>query len=363
LKPPARPSRADRPGRAWILLGCFPLLAALGPAPAPAQSWKQPAQRPAAASPASNQDAVPFTPTPAAAPVRDGLYSNLGLLDRLTREAVRDLADSLRLDRDKEVTILSTTWHEANWFVGSLLAETLAERNYRVRVAGWGSAADTARGAAPAPAQGGGTPPPAGGEAPAPAGAGAGQSSYGGTADDDDEDRPVGTGALEDTTGAYADSVLKAQEDPLWGSPSEEPEPPVVAAPGTPQPRATAAAVGPGSYPEGQVLDLRIVEFGVHYPDGGRKLLFGPMRFTRVGGVFLQVSTLQGPAGDFRQMTSAERHEVDRLTGSQRALVEGASYPFNPPVLKTPSLGRYIEPTVVVAIVGSLVYLFYANQN
>jgi hypothetical protein len=115
--------------------------------------------------------------------------------------------------------------------------------------------------------------------------------------------------------------------------------------------------------PAGEVLDLRLVEFGVSYSDVGRKMLFGPLRFTRVGGVYIQVTSLKGPEGELRQVLSAERHRIDRLSGSQRSLAEGASYPFNLPVLKSPGLGRYIEPTVVVGIVSSLVYLFYANQS
>ena len=62
-------------------------------------------------------------------------------------------------------------------------------------------------------------------------------------------------------------------------------------------------------------------------------------------------------------MVTAERHHWDRLSGRQRVLAEGASYPFTAPELKSPGLGRYVEPAVVVGIVGSLIYLFYTNQN
>jgi hypothetical protein len=69
-------------------------------------------------------------------------------------------------------------------------------------------------------------------------------------------------------------------------------------------------------------------------------MLFGPLRFTRVGGVTLQVSQMLGPAGQLRRVVMTERHQVDRLTGSDRILAEGASYPFTAPGLKAPSIGR-----------------------
>ncbi|MFN8549403.1 MAG: hypothetical protein U0527_15880 [Candidatus Eisenbacteria bacterium] len=62
-------------------------------------------------------------------------------------------------------------------------------------------------------------------------------------------------------------------------------------------------------------------------------------------------------------MVSVERHEVDRLAGWQKVLAEGATYPFTKPELQSPSVGRYVEPAVVVGIVTSLIYLFYQNQN
>jgi hypothetical protein len=307
-------------------------------------------------------------------PERSGFYSNLGLLDAMSREAANAIADSLALPRGSAVTLYASTPHEANWFVGSIFGEILAERGYKVRILDWGPAPTVAASSTPPPA----TPPTpvnpnrprAGGQQGA---QGEGQSPPGADPDKDPDTPADTTAAISDSTHARADSV---QSGPGGGVPAEESpgdaavggEPPV-APPGVPAGSAVTpapdrvAAAPPRVLPAGEVLDLRVVEFGVGYADVGRKLLFGPLRFTRVAGVYLQVSSRVEPEGELRQVLSAERHRVDPLSGSQRSLAEGASYPFTIPALKAPGLGRYIEPTVVVGIVGSLVYLFYANQS
>ncbi len=303
-----------------------------------------------------------------------GFLSNLGLLDRLTRSAVVAAADSLNLPPGEPVTILSQTWHEANWFVGNKMAEELARRGHPVRVLEWsregGAPAGQRRAAEGDRQPGAGTPN--GQEEAAPAGRSL-----------PDDLRGEEAQAFADSVQAYADSVAAVSYDPLWGEmidsdeeeqeqPPSAPEPPRrepprregVDPPGSPSETLWGAAdTDSPLLPDGHVVDLRVVEFGIQYSDVGRRLLFGPLQFTRVGGVFLQTSLIRGPDGTIRRMTNTERHQVDRLSGSERHLAEGASYPFSKPDLKAPSLGRYVEPAVVVAIVTSLIYLFYANQN
>ena len=92
-------------------------------------------------------------------------------------------------------------------------------------------------------------------------------------------------------------------------------------------------------------------QFGVSYAEVGRRFYIGSVHFTRIAGAFLQVSHLRGPDGELRNLVTAERHHWDRLSGKQKTLVEGASYPFTAPELSSPSLGRYVEPAVVVGIV------------
>ena len=362
--------RSEACGGGWrgaCRWGLILLLATAGVSAADAQGWKSPPRRVAEPPTAEERERARETTRPG------GVYSNLGLLDLLTRQAVTELADSLALPEGRPVTLMATSWHEANWYVGQFLGEVLAARGYPVQSGDWG--------AAPTGAPSAGTPPP-----PAPSRAqvpGAPPGDGDDTGGEDDEGEAEGDlldPTEADTTGAYADSVAAATADPLWGTPTsaeaeeegdstpvEPPQPqrPAggAAVPGAPGRGSAEGRPRPGSLPAGTVVDLRILEFGIGYPDAGRRLLFGPLRFTRVGGVSVQASWLEGPEGRFRRLANAERHRVDRLSGSQRALVEGASYPFSPPLLQAPSLGRYIEPVVVTAIIGSLVYLFYTNQN
>ena len=311
-------------------------------------------------------------------PERSGFYSNLGLLETISREAANAIADSLTLPPGTAVTLYSSTPHDANWFVGTVFGEILAKRGYKVRILDWEPApahADSSSQSSPSsptlahPNR----PHPGGEQNPQGQGAPLAESDEGGDGTGDGTTPADTTVANPDSVRAAADSIRGGAE----GEPSDKTSPGEKrrhgGQPAASQPQPTGSTGTPASgqapaaalrvLPPGEVLDLRVVEFGVSYADVGRKLLFGPVRFTRVAGVYLQVSSRKEPEGELRQVLSAERHSVDRLTGSQRALAEGASYPFRIPELHAPGLGRYIEPTVVVGIVSSLVYLFYANQS
>lgn len=400
MKPRSRQIWIPATGRAMCAAAVVLLLAAAGRVPAQPLGGKGGGGIRADAS-----VPAPSAPLVLPLPERGVFYSNLGLLESISREAANAIADSLTLPPGSAVTLLSRTPHEANWFVGNLLAEILAGRGYRVRISDWGPApaaaaqADAGTSSTPSTAQQPGPKNPnkpkkgnqavgAGGNAAAkePAGAGDGKAVADTSAARPDSAQAKsasvkGSAARADsaqaTPGPVKESAARpdsAQAKPgstqgsVAGKPPAGGEPPVSppvapSAPAQSSPVEQAPRVAPGELPSGNVLDLRVVEFGVGYSDVGRKLLFGPVRFTRVGGVYVQVSSLVGPDGGLNQVLSAERHRVDRLSGSQRSLAEGASYPFSVPELRSPGLGRYIEPTVVVGIVGSLVYLFYANQS
>lgn len=300
--------------------------------------------------------AAPGIPS-AEGPVR----SNLSLLETLALETLLEGVESLELSVDQPVTIVTRKPHEANDFVAKLLGRTLAERGFDVRIAVSAPVAD-----APPVDESLTNPPQVTNRV---------SESHPGRQRARQQQAASG-----DTTGAQADSVASA--DPLWGqSPKRaDAEAGDSAAEGSSADADEEDTNGEGAdtedlggsveamvfrsgLPAGQVVDLEILEFGVSYADARRKLLFGSVRFTRVAGAYFQLAHLRGPGGEVVQIRSAERHVVDDLTSRQRVLVGGASYPFTRPELVPPSLGRYIEPTVVVGIVGSLIYLFYTNQN
>lgn len=291
---------------------------------------------------------------PAAA--REKFASNLGLLDRLTQEAVEEAADSLALPRGSAVTVISRMPREGSAFVIQRLARALSDRGHTVRMilpdaeipavepepeeppTGTQHVSDTHPGRAKAKAQ-----------------------------------QQARAAAQGDTTGFFADSLEALEQGiPLEEFREQKAEEAAreeaeaqKAAEQAEREAAESLQIVPSvsTLPAGEVIDVDVLEFGVSYAEASRKLLFGPVRFSRIAGAFFQLTRLQGPEGTVERVVSVERHEVDRLASWQKTLAEGATYPFAKPELLAPGLGRYVEPAVVVTIVGSLVYLFYQNQN
>ena len=222
------------------------------------------------------------------------LPSNLGILERLTEQAVSEVVSSLSPPRGQAVTLLSSSPHEGNQFILGRLALALAEEGYEVTIA-WAAV----------------TAPLSDAEE---------------DGDDDDDDAPT-------------------EKDGVTGAES------------------LAQGFSADAYPEGTILDLDVLQFGVHYAEAKRRMWVGGVEFTRIAGVYIRVSQLEGPSGRWIDMAKAEKHHWDRVSGRQRVLAEGAEYPFRSPTLHAPGLGTYVEPALVVGVVGSLIYLFYANQN
>jgi hypothetical protein len=171
----------------------------------------------------------------------------------------------------------------------------------------------------------------------------------------------------EDDTTSVSDSTLWGMpEDTLAaddGAPDDEAE---EGQDGQPEGQApTQQLVGAGRvYPPGTILEFQILEFGVMYPHVKRRLLvLGTASIGRLAGVYLQVRQIEGPGGEIVQVASGRSHHQDRLSGRSRILAEGATYPFTKPELPPGRIGKLAEPIVVMGIVGSLVYLFYQNQN
>jgi hypothetical protein len=63
------------------------------------------------------------------------------------------------------------------------------------------------------------------------------------------------------------------------------------------------------------------------------------------------------------RVANGQSHRQDELSARSRIIAEGASYPFTKPTLPAGQIGKLAEPVIVMGIIGSLVYLFYQNQN
>jgi hypothetical protein len=175
-----------------------------------------------------------------------------------------------------------------------------------------------------------------------PTGVGAGAGT--GTAGDS-----LGAGAKPDTTTQIPGVHLRGKGEKKEGE----------APPATPVPAPTWKL-----YPDGTVLEFRILEFGVNYPSIKRHLFFfGDASVRRLAGVYIEASRIEGPDGRIIDVASGQGHSNDRLSGHARMLAEGANYPFSKPTIPPSNLGKLIEPVLVLGIVSSLVYLFYQNQH
>ena len=310
-----------------------------------------------------------------------GFPSNLGVLSQLADDAVSALLDSLDIQPGEKITVVSAGFNEGNDFIASALARDLALRGVEVRLA-----TET-----PAPPQGS-------------ASSGAQQEG-----DSTADSASVSSAAEADSAGAAADTLAAgASADSTFGFPrptgspdtlsagegaggetgeaakngAEEKEAEVMkpeeeekadqqegagsTAEGGQQAEPTPAQLAPTvkPYPEGMVLEYRVLEFGVTYPILKRRfLLFGDASVRRLGGVYLAGSRIRGPEGTILKVAKGQSHEEDYLSSRARVRAEGASYPFTKPVVPPANVGKYFEPVAVAGIITSLVYLFYQNQN
>ena len=296
----------------------------------------------------------------------ENILSNLGLLEQLTRGAAEDVASQLQIPKGAPVVIVSLAEHQGNGFVKERLAKELASRGYDVIISRAPAGTDGATAAAPSNGNGQGKAKPAANGGADAAGAGAAGADAAGV-DAAGADAAGADAAGADAAGADAGAGTAVGGDPADGGASAGPtaEDEVVA---SQDPVAMAELALAHALPDDPsvaptVLDVEILEFGVRYSEVSRKLLLGPVQFTRVAGVYLRVTEHDGRTGYTEDMITAERHHWDRVAGRERLLAEGANYPFDRPELKAPGLGTYLEPVLVVGIVSGLVFLFYENQN
>lgn len=329
---------------------------------------------------------------PVAGRERDGFMTNLAILDELTQQAVSEVLDSLSFKPGESVTIVASGGSEANEFVAQAFARTLARQGCEVKLALESTAPPPAPVAPPPHPEPKEVTPPGGspgdttGVKPAqPPAGGEGSTPAGGTGGGDGSERVaptgigdsllamvvgVGVGASE---GASGDSLGGgSRPDSLGGAPaqpavgegsgtgtSKEESPVAPATPASPIPAPTWKL-----YPEGTVLEFRVLEFGVNYPTVKRRFaFFGGTSVRRLAGVYIEASRIEGPEGRIIDVATGQSHSHDQLSPRARILAEGANYPFTKPVIPPTNLSRLIEPILVVGIVSGLVYLFYQNQK
>ena len=309
---------------------------------------------------------------------------HLSLLESLGRAAVVECLDQLDFPPGTDVHLIPETEHPANWFVGGLLARGLRERGYgviRPALAGPGGvpAAVSVPSSVPGAASRGGESQPVGpGDEPPETGP---QSPLGQEAESDQD--PESDQEADDPF-AEADESESGEEAEGSGSGTgeeAEDEDEADLEPIRPARRralqqqqkqqeagAQTGVETPGQPvlilpPAGEILTFRVLECGVSYPWVKRDWLVGPRRYGRYASVKVRGSRVVQPGGRVTAVAAGDRINIDELPGWALPYVEGNGYPFAIERPEGAQLRRLIEPVIVTAIIGGLVYLFDQNQK
>lgn len=280
--------------------------------------------------------------------------TNLGLLERATREAVERALAGLRLPPGSEVRLHSLTNNEGAWFVEDYIARFLSDRGYRIYLA------KPEKPAAPGAAAPGAGGPVSGASSMSDIMKAANQTPP-------DSTKPslssavAGRPAGADTSGPAADLDDDRPASPRSG-PGNAGTSPKAKGPGAAG-TVVPEELNPVPEGEGLVLTFRLVEFSVSYHDSWRRGLMGPRVVERLASVDLYCRLVSGGAENVLWVGGGKSDRLDVVPKAKLDLLEGMSYPFKPPSLPTRPFSRVLEPALVLGIVGGLVFLFYSNQN
>ena len=113
---------------------------------------------------------------------------------------------------------------------------------------------------------------------------------------------------------------------------------------------------------ESQSLFYRIIEMSLDYPKIKRKGFLGERIVTRKASLNLSFRLEDKVTGKVLWTKREKEERSDLIKKNRIKSVNNQSYPFLSPSLPADSQSRFIEPALVVAVVGGLIYLFFANR-
>ena len=113
---------------------------------------------------------------------------------------------------------------------------------------------------------------------------------------------------------------------------------------------------------ESQSLFYRIIEMSLEYPKVKRKGFFGERIVTRKAWLNLSFRLEDNATGRVLWTKRGKEERSDLIKKNKIKSINNQSYPFLSPSLPGDSQSRFIEPALVVAVVGGLIYLFFANR-
>ena len=114
--------------------------------------------------------------------------------------------------------------------------------------------------------------------------------------------------------------------------------------------------------PESNSLFYRIIELKLDYPKVKRKSFLGEKLVTRRATLNLAFRLENKATGKVLWSKRGQEEKSDVVKKSMIKSLNNDSYPFLSPSLSSDSQSKYLEPALVAAVVGGLIYLFFANR-
>ncbi len=114
--------------------------------------------------------------------------------------------------------------------------------------------------------------------------------------------------------------------------------------------------------PKAWSLFYQIIEMKLSYPQVKRKGFFGHKLVTREAKLNLSFRLEEKESGKVLWTKRETAEKFDVVEKQAIEFLNNNSYPFLSPPLPEDMQTRYLEPALVAAVVGGLIYLFFANR-
>jgi len=119
---------------------------------------------------------------------------------------------------------------------------------------------------------------------------------------------------------------------------------------------------GQNELPKAWSLFYRIIQMNLSYPQVKRKGFFGPKWLTRKANLNVSFRLEEKESGKVLWSKRETEERSDIVKKQTIKYLNNDSYSFLSPPLPEDSQAKYIEPALVAAVVGGLIYLFFANR-
>jgi hypothetical protein len=127
--------------------------------------------------------------------------------------------------------------------------------------------------------------------------------------------------------------------------------------------KARPAAPDTTASPSDFLLKARVTDLGLIYGKSWRRYLVTGKMVERIARVSISYDLVDRTGGNVVVSSSANQELRDEVPASKLASLSDAKYGFASPALEKSQWDRNVEATLVLAIVGILVYLFYSNKT